>query len=73
MNKLDKEKLAAGKICLSDLLVADYDEGADVLYITFMKPEVSKDIETDDLVIQKTLDNKLYGITIVDFKKRVGY
>jgi uncharacterized protein YuzE len=54
------------------ILSIDYDSEADVLYMTFNKNEMCKYEETDDLVIRKTQDNKLKGITIIHFGKRIG-
>ena len=49
----------------------DYDEEADVLYISFGKPREAKDtIEVDDGVVYRIADNEIVGITITDFKAR---
>jgi len=49
----------------------DYDEGADVLYISFGKPREAKDsVEVEDGVIYRIADNEVIGITITDFKAR---
>jgi len=49
----------------------DYDEEADVLYISFGKPREAVDsIEVEDGVIYRTSDNEIVGITITDFKAR---
>ena len=49
----------------------DYDEEADVLYISFGKPREAKDsVEVEDGVIYRIADNEVIGITIVDFRAR---
>ena len=49
----------------------DYDEVADVLYISFGKPREAQDsVEVEDGVIYRIADNEVVGITITDFKAR---
>ncbi|MDI6905467.1 MAG: DUF2283 domain-containing protein [Candidatus Bathyarchaeia archaeon] len=49
----------------------DYDEEADVLYISFGKPREAKDsVEVEDGVVYRIADNEVVGITITDFKTR---
>ncbi len=49
----------------------DYDEEADVLYISFGNPREAKDsVEVEDGVIYRITDNEVVGITITDFKAR---
>jgi len=49
----------------------DYDEEADVLYISFGKPRVAKDsVEVEEGVVYRLVDNEVVGITIADFKAR---
>ena len=49
----------------------DYDEEADVLYISFGKPREARDsIEVEDGVIYRIADNEVVGITITNFKAR---
>jgi len=49
----------------------DYDQEADVLYISFGKPKEAQDtIEVEDGVIYRIADNEVVGITITDFKTR---
>jgi uncharacterized protein YuzE len=51
----------------------EYDEDADVLYISFGEPREAKDsIEVEDGVIYRIADNEIVGITITDFKARIG-
>ncbi|MEM3730446.1 MAG: DUF2283 domain-containing protein [Candidatus Bathyarchaeia archaeon] len=49
----------------------DYDEEADVLYISFGKPRQAQDsIEVEDGIIYRIADNEIVGITITNFKAR---
>jgi len=49
----------------------EYDEEADVLYISFGKPREAKDsVEVEDGIIYRIADNEVVGITITDFKAR---
>lgn len=49
----------------------DYDEEADVLYISFGKPREAKDsVEVEDGVVYRISDHEVVGITITDFKSR---
>ena len=49
----------------------DYDEEADVLYLSFRKPQrAKKTIETDDDVLIRTDDNQIVGITIMNASSR---
>ncbi len=49
----------------------DYDEEADVLYMSFGKPREAKDsVEVEDGVIYRIADNEIVGITITGFKTR---
>jgi len=49
----------------------DYDEEADVLYISFGKPREAKDsVEVEDGVIYRIARDEIVGITITSFKSR---
>jgi len=49
----------------------DYDEEADVLYISFGKPREAKDsVEVDDGIVYRIANNEVVGITITSFKAR---
>jgi uncharacterized protein YuzE len=49
----------------------DYDEEADVLYISFGKPKEAQDsVEVEDGVIYRIADKEVVGITITGFKIR---
>ena len=60
------------KVAISlETIDLDYDEEADVLYISFGKPREAKDsLEVEDGVIYRIADNEVVGITITDFKTR---
>ncbi len=48
----------------------DYDKEADVLYLSFRKPQrAKKTIETDDILIRKD-GKKIVGITILNASTR---
>ena len=50
----------------------DYDEGADVLYINFRKPQRATDSEMlENGVLLRYRDTELVGITIMEASKRV--
>ena len=49
----------------------DYDKEADVLYLTFRKPQrAKKTVETDDDVLIRTDGNQIVGITILNASSR---
>jgi len=49
----------------------DYDEEADVLYLSFGKPREAEDsIELEDGVIYRLAGNEIVGITVTNFKSR---
>jgi len=48
----------------------DYDREADVLYISFRRPQrATKTVETDDILIRKD-GNRIVGITILNASTR---
>ena len=49
----------------------DYDEKADVLYISFGKPKAADDGILDNDVILRYKKRELIGITVMDFKERI--
>lgn len=64
---MEKAALSLEKIDL------DYDEEADVLYISFGKPRDAKDsVEIEDGVVYRIADNEVVGITITNFKARTN-
>ena len=49
----------------------DYDEEADVLYLSFRKPQrAKKTVERDDDILIRTDGDKIVGITILDASSR---
>jgi len=45
----------------------DYDQEADVLYLSFRKPQrAKKTVEMDDDVLVRTDDDQIVGITIMN-------
>lgn len=49
----------------------DYDREADVLYLSFRKPQrATKTIETDDDILLRKDGNKIVGITILNAAAR---
>ena len=49
----------------------DYDRGADVLYLSFRKPQrATKTIETNDDILIRKDGNKIVGITILNATTR---
>lgn len=51
----------------------DYDEEADVLYISFGKPQPADDSEEVNDVIYRFRQNELIGITVPSFKSRTSH
>lgn len=49
----------------------DYDREADVLYLSFRRPQrATKTIETDDDILIRKDDDKIVGITILNASAR---
>lgn len=49
----------------------DYDKEADVLYLSFRRPQrAKKTVEMDDDVLVRTDDDKIVGITILNASSR---
>jgi len=49
----------------------DYDKEADVLYLSFRKPQRAKNtVETDDAVLIRTDGKQIVGITILNASSR---
>jgi uncharacterized protein YuzE len=52
-------------------LWADYDRDADVLYLSFRRPQrATKTIETDDDILIRKDGNKIVGLTILNASMR---
>ncbi len=56
----------------SNRIWIDYDEEADVLYISFRKPQQANDSIMEDDMIYHYHDNTLVGITILHAKNKAG-
>lgn len=51
----------------------DFDEEADVLYVSFERPQGATDSElTEDGVLMRYRGNQLVGVTILNARKRLG-
>jgi len=50
----------------------DYDEEADVLYISFRKPQQANDSIMEDDLIYHYHDKELVGITVLHAKKKAA-
>jgi len=49
----------------------DYDKEADVLYLSFRKPQrAKKTVEMDDNVLIRTDDDEVVGVTILNVSSR---
>ena len=52
-------------------VILDYDKEADILYVSFDKPQKATDSELNDNgIIIRFRDKKIIGITILDASKR---
>ena len=57
---------------MSERVKATYDEGADVLYISFGEPEPADDSDvTDQGVVVRLREGKIVGLTILNAQSRV--
>ena len=66
--------LTAGLVHLpSNHYWVDYDEGADVLYISFRKPQgaTSSELREDGVIVRRR-GNRIVGVTILDASKRTA-
>ncbi len=77
--RLKKENLIENCLAMASDIVKlsfehmwiDYDREADVLYLSFRKPQhATKTIETDDDVLIRKDGNKIVGITILNASTR---
>lgn len=51
----------------------DFDEEADVLYVSFERPQGATDSElTEDGVLMRYRGERLVGVTILNARKRLG-
>jgi uncharacterized protein YuzE len=56
----------------SKQLWLDYDEDADVLYISLRKPQQATDSEMDDRFIYHYDESELVGVTVLQAKASLG-
>ena len=56
-------------LSLSDHIWIDYDAEADVLYLSFRKPQQATDSELNDNVVYHYHQNDLVGLTIIGFQE----
>ena len=77
--KLNRENLIKNCISLASDIVKlplehmwiDYDKEADVLYLSFRKPQrATKTIEADEDILIRKDKNKIVGITILNASSR---
>ena len=55
----------------TEQIVFDYDKSADVMYVSFEKPQNATDTETtDEGTLYRYRGKKLIGITIINFSKK---
>ena len=51
----------------------DYDQEADVLYVSFARPQQATDTDlTDDGLLLRYRENQIVGVTVLDASKRVS-
>jgi len=51
----------------------DYDEEADILYMSFGEPREAEDsVEVEDGIVYRIKDNEVVGITIINFRARTS-
>ena len=56
----------------ADKFQVDYDKEADVLYLSFERPQKATDTETgEDGIIRRYRDGRLVGLTILDASTRL--
>lgn len=53
----------------SNRMWVDYDEDADVLYISFQKPQHADDSEMEDNIVYHYSGKELVGVTVIGAKK----
>ena len=56
----------------ADKFQVDYDKDADVLYLSFERPQKATDTETgEDGILRRYRDGRLVGLTILDASTRL--
>lgn len=51
------------------VVYVDYDEGPDVLYISFRKPQHADDSEMEDNIVYHYSDKELVGVTVIGARR----
>ena len=70
--KQDLLKIAEDFLKLpSNRIWADYDEGADVLYLSFRKPQDAKDSVMEEDIIYHYDGGELVGVTVLHARERL--
>jgi uncharacterized protein YuzE len=62
-------KVVPGMMKIARQMWIDYDRGADVLYISFEKPQHAEDSEMEDDIIVHKRKDKVVGLTILHASK----
>jgi uncharacterized protein YuzE len=58
-------------LALSSQIWIDYDAEADVLYLSFRRPQQATDSELDDNIVRHYRHGELVGMTIIGLKDRL--
>lgn len=76
---MDQRLISSGKIAASDLvnlakygqdkLFVDYDEEADILYVSFGKPQKADTSVQEQGIIKRIKGKKIIGLTILNASK----
>ena len=67
-----KERMRDLKIGDVSSMWIDYDKQNDILYIGFGREEAEESILLDDDIVVAIRGDRIVGITIMDFARRVG-
>jgi uncharacterized protein YuzE len=59
-------------LALSRQIWIDYDAEADVLYLSFRKPQQATDSELDDNVIHHYRQGELVGLTVIGLREHLA-
>lgn len=69
---VDSVKLALPLLLRYRHFTWDYDQEADVLYVTFERAEASDSDLTDDDIVVRYSDDKVIGLTVLHASRRDG-
>ena len=67
-----KERIRDLKISDVSSMWIDYDKQNDILYIGFGREEAEESILLDDDIVVAIRGDRIVGITVMDFARRVG-